>query len=248
MPGCRRFGLPTRPIACYVSVSRGRLASPDVTTRWLQPSLSSDMLSESHRHIFTVGHSDNSIEWFIELLRTHRISALADVRSSPYSKFNPQFNRDQLQAALKLCHIYYVPLGAELGARRKEPECYVDGKARYELIAQTSLFQEGLRRVRQGAEQHRIALMCAEKDPITCHRAILVCRHLKPARIPISHILQNGQVETMTAMERRLLEVVGDGGADLFVADEDAAIGLAYDVQSDRIAFTQRSVLAEERG
>jgi uncharacterized protein (DUF488 family) len=205
------------------------------------------MLREVHRQIFTVGHSDNSIEWFIELLRMHGITALADVRSSPYSRFNHQFNRDQLKAALNAARIHYVPLSDELGARRKEPECYVDGKARYDLIANLPLFQKGLRRVQHGAERHRIALMCAEKDPITCHRTILVCRHLKPYGIPISHILQNGELETTEGVEQRLLEVAGNGGVDLFASDPCAALAHAYDVQGDRIAYTRSTVPSEER-
>jgi uncharacterized protein (DUF488 family) len=204
------------------------------------------MLSEQHRHIFTIGHSDNPIEWFIDLLRMHRVTALADVRSSPFSRFNPQFNRDQLKTVLHTARIYYVPLGDELGARRNEPDCYIERKARYDLIAKMALFQEGLKRVRQGAGKHRIALMCAEKDPITCHRTILVCRHLRPFGIPISHILQNGELETTGAMEHRLLTVAGNGGVDLFASDPCAAIEHAYDVQGDRIAYMKSTVPKEE--
>jgi uncharacterized protein (DUF488 family) len=203
------------------------------------------MLSENDRHIFTIGHSDNPIEWFIELLRTHQITALADVRSSPFSRFNPQYNRDQLRAVLRLASIYYFPLGDELGARRREQDCYVDGKARYDLIAKLPLFQQGLQRVREGVANHRIALMCAEKDPITCHRTILVCRHLKPFGIPISHILQNGESETTNAMEQRLMMVAEDGGVNLFASDPYAAIEHAYDVQGDRIAYTKSAVTSE---
>jgi uncharacterized protein (DUF488 family) len=205
------------------------------------------MLSDSNSHIFTVGHSNHSIERFIELLRMHNVSAVADVRSSPYSQFNPHFNREQLQAALKAARVGYVYLGEELGARRAEPECYVDGKARYELICKTPRFQEGLKRVRNGAEQHRLALMCAEKDPITCHRAILVCRHLKPYGNPISHILHDGELETTARMEQRLLMEAGVGEANLFVTDLAAEIEYAYDVQSERIAYMEQAVAAQER-
>lgn len=206
------------------------------------------MLNGSDQHIFTVGHSDNPIEWFIDLLRVYRVTAVADVRSSPFSRFNPHFNRDQIKSALHSARIYYVPLGDELGARRREPDCYVEGKARYDLIAKLSLFQEGLRRVRQGAAKHRIALMCAEKDPITCHRTILVSRHLKPFGIPISHILQNGELETTDVMEKRLLSVAGNGGIDLFASDPSAAIEHAYDVQGDRIAYIKAAMPPEEKG
>jgi len=205
------------------------------------------MQSEPSPQILTIGHSNHSIERFIELLRAHRVSSIADVRSSPYSQYNPQFNREQLQAALRAARIGYVYLGDELGARRAEPECYVNGKARYDLICKAPRFQEGLRTVRKGTVQHRLALMCAEKDPITCHRAILVCRHLRPAGIPIAHILHDGELETTAAMEQRLLMEAGCGEANLFVTDQAAEIEYAYDVQGDRIAYTEQTVTAQER-
>src|SRR5690348_4878818 len=92
--------------------------------------------------IFTIGHSIHEIEYFLELLRKHRIAVLADVRSQPFSRI-PHFNRDALAAALKRDGIDYVQLGRELGARRHEPECYIDGQAVYERIATLPLFQEG---------------------------------------------------------------------------------------------------------
>lgn len=206
------------------------------------------MAGKLEPHIFTIGHSDHAIERFIELLREHGVTALADVRSQPYSRFHPQFNREPLRACLKAAGVHYVPLYEELGARRTEAQCYAaDGKARYDLIAKAPLFQAGLRRVRQGAEQHRIALMCAERDPITCHRTILVCRHLKPLGVPIAHILQDGQLETTAEMERRLLDAAGVYGGDLFTGEAEA-LERAYDVQGERIAYARDEVTADERG
>lgn len=206
------------------------------------------MVARAQRHIFTVGHADNSRERFLDLLLGHDITALADVRSTPYSRYHPQFNRESLRVALGAAGVRYVFMGDELGARRAEAECYVDGKARYELIARTPLFQAGLRRVMEGAERHRIALMCAEQDPITCHRGILVCRHLRPLSVPISHILKTGELETTGQMEQRLLEAAGIGvGGDLFASGE-VAIERAYDIQGDRIAYTRSLAYAEERG
>jgi catechol 2,3-dioxygenase-like lactoylglutathione lyase family enzyme len=147
----------------------------------------------------------------------------------------------------KAARISYVPMGDELGARRQEVDCYVNGKARYELIARTPLFREGLRRLQQGSKTQRVALMCAEKDPVTCHRAILVCRHLKTSGIAISHILPTGEIETHAQMEQRLLDVTADDSAALFVSDPVAVIDHAYDVQGDRIAYIQLAA-AEERG
>ena len=129
--------------------------------------------------LYTIGHSNHSTEKFIELLLKHEITAVCDVRSQPYSKFNPQFNRENIQKELKQSNIAYVFLGRELGPRSDDPACYIDGKVQYHLLAATDLFQQGLKRLLKGILSHRIAMMCAEKDPVMCHRMILVCRYLR---------------------------------------------------------------------
>src|SRR5688572_2016532 len=113
--------------------------------------------------LFTIGHSTHTAEKFVELLRAHRIDAIGDVRSSPFSAWTPQFNRTALEATLRTEKIHYVFLGDELGARREEREAYVDGVARYERVAKLPAFKTGLERVRKGARKFRLALMCAEK-------------------------------------------------------------------------------------
>ncbi|BBC26278.1 DUF488 family protein [Pseudanabaena sp. ABRG5-3] len=156
--------------------------------------------------LFTIGHSNHSARNFIELLQQHKITALADVRSRPYSRYLPHFCQAQLKKHLEDDHIRYVFLGQELGARPEDPFCYVDGKALYERIAATDLFTEGIRRILKGVKsRHRIALMCAEKDPLTCHRAILVCQHLKEYDLDIQHIKNNGELESHGDLEERLL-------------------------------------------
>lgn len=156
--------------------------------------------------LFTIGHSNHSIKAFIQLLQKYNVTALADVRSHPYSRYLPHFNQSLLQNALLSENIRYVFLGQELGARSENPECYVNGKAVYEKIAATELFTEGIRRVLKGAKTYRIALMCAEKDPITCHRAVLVCQHLREYNsLEINHIKTNGILESHNELEERLL-------------------------------------------
>lgn len=157
--------------------------------------------------IFTVGHSNHSTEKFLSLLKQHGVTAVADVRSSPFSRRFPHFNQSLLRNSLSSEDISYVFLGEQLGARPKDPECYVEGKARYELIASTEAFTAGLERIFKGAKHHQIALMCAEQDPVTCHRSILVCKHLKNTGLDIKHILKTGDLEPHEHLEQRLLKL-----------------------------------------
>lgn len=107
--------------------------------------------------VFTIGHSNHTPEKFLELLSSHNINSLADVRSAPYSRYLPHFNKQALQSYLPKAEIYYVFLGSELGARPADANCYIEGKAVYEEIAALSSFQQGLKRILKGAQNHRIA-------------------------------------------------------------------------------------------
>lgn len=129
--------------------------------------------------LFTIGHSTHPIEEFIALLRCHDITAVCDVRSAPYSRFNPQFRREALAASLKDADIAYVYLGRELGARIEDPALLEDGRVSFAKVARSDLFCAGMERVREGMRAYRVALMCAERDPIQCHRMILVTRNLQ---------------------------------------------------------------------
>jgi uncharacterized protein (DUF488 family) len=187
--------------------------------------------------LFTVGHSNHECAKFLDLLTRHRITALADVRSQPYSQYTPQFNRETLEAALTHRHIKYVFMGKELGARRDERECYVGGQARYDRIRALPAFLEGLERLRRGVRTQRIALMCSEKDPITCHRTILICRALR-SEMAIEHILEDGTIEPHEPAETRLLALLGMPEADLFTSREEM-LARAYDRQAEAIAYVE---------
>jgi uncharacterized protein (DUF488 family) len=154
--------------------------------------------------IYTIGHSKHPAERFIELLRRHDIGALADVRSTPFSRFNPQFNRERLAAALRDAGIQYVFLGQELGARPRERELYEGDRVSYAKLAQSEPFRRGLERVMAGSRDHRIALMCAEKDPLHCHRTLLISPELERAGVPVTHILADGSLETHAALMQRV--------------------------------------------
>ncbi len=187
--------------------------------------------------LYTIGHSTHPVDRFVELLSMHSVNAVCDVRSNPYSKHNPQFNRGALKGTLDQTGIKYVFLGDHLGARSKHPSHYANGKVQYSMIAATPEFGEGLERIRKGMENYRIAIMCAEKDPLMCHRTILVCRHLRNGDIDIQHILEDGSLESNDDMERRLMRLLKIPEQDLFTTREDL-LEQAYDLQGERIAYT----------
>ena len=155
--------------------------------------------------VLTVGHSNHAPEAFLALLKRHGVTALADVRSAPWSRFNPQFNRKALSVSLSASGIAYVWLGRELGGRPDDPACYEDGTVRYDRLARTALYREGIERVLRGAAEHRLALMCAEKDPVHCHRALLVSRSLEECGLAVAHILADGDLEPHESVMDRLL-------------------------------------------
>ena len=186
--------------------------------------------------IFTIGHSTQPIDHFIRLLQSHRINALADVRSSPFSRHSPQFSRDALRASLKAAGIKYVFLGKELGARSEDDHCYVGSKVSYALLAKTGLFQQGIQRIFDGASSFRIALMCAERDPLDCHRTILVSRELVARGSPVSHILFDGRIETHSDAISRLVQRLHLCETDMFRSYADT-INEAYAIQGDAIVY-----------
>jgi uncharacterized protein (DUF488 family) len=199
--------------------------------------------------IHTVGHSTHTSELFIQLLETHSVTAIADVRSTPYSRRNPQFDRNNIRAALKAKSIQYAFLGKELGARSDDECCYVNDKVSYSLLAKTPLFESGIDRVVEGARTHRIALMCAEKDPLDCHRTILVARRLIRSGYRIVHILGSGLVETHDDALTRLMNRLKLSAEDMFRSPA-LTVEEAYEKQADLIAFDRslRRAEASHRG
>jgi len=194
------------------------------------------------RTIYTIGHSTHEIDAFIDLLVKHGVTAIGDVRSQPYSRI-PYFNREALENALKAKRIKYVFLGRELGARRDERECYVEGQAVYERVAELPAFRQGLERLKRGVQDHTIALMCAEKEPLDCHRTVLVCRHLREMGFDIRHILADGSVEKHEDTEKRLIEMTGESKS-LFEPElcERDLIERAYTARGKQIAYRADTV------
>ncbi len=190
--------------------------------------------------IYTVGHSTQPFERFLRLLRKNQITAVADVRSSPYSRYAPQFNKENLKIELKKEDVAYVFLGAELGARSDDNSCYVGNTVSYERLAQTSLFRRGIQRLEDGSARHSVAVMCSEQDPTHCHRTILVSKTLSERGFEVNHILGDGKLETHRETMLRVLDTLRPrenmfAGNMLF--SEKEQIELAYKEGEKKIAY-----------
>jgi len=202
----------------------------------------------SSHTIYTIGHSNHTLEHFIDLLKKHGVEVVADVRSAPVSSRHPQFNRDALRADLASAGIKYLFLGKQLGARRSERDAYEGRIASYERIAELAAFREGLDRVRKGAHSYRVALMCAEKEPLDCHRTLLVCRHLRDTIPgPIQHILADGSLEAHEQVERRMVADMGmnTDQAEMFSDQSEPALERAYRKRGLKVAYQEEASVGD---
>jgi uncharacterized protein (DUF488 family) len=154
------------------------------------------------RRLYSVGHSNHSLEALLALLKQHRIEVLVDVRSSPYSKFSPHFDSGPLKKAISSAGLKYLYLGRELGGRPEADEFYDDeGHVLYSRLAESPLFLEGLLRLEAGVQKYRVALLCSEEDPTNCHRRLLIGRALAARQITITHIRGDGRLESEAQLQ-----------------------------------------------
>ncbi|HCS77939.1 hypothetical protein KN63_01085 [Smithella sp. F21] len=197
--------------------------------------------------VYTIGHSNHEINSFMAILRQHGITAIGDVRSQPYSRWVPQYSQDVFKESLTDSGIAYVFLGKELGARSKNPNCYIQGKVQFDRLATEASFADGIKRVIQGMERYRIALMCAEKDPLDCHRTILVARKLFESGVEVSHIHYDGSVEPHQSIESRLLTLWKLPEGDMFKSREEF-LAEAYAMQAEHVAYQDKTMAENEKG
>ncbi len=197
----------------------------------------------SDARILTIGHSNHGWDRFTALLRGAGVTAVADVRTSPWSRHTPQFNRETLAGNLKAEGVAYVFLGAELGGRPEGKHLFDDGVADYEAMAREATFQEGLDRVVKGARTHVVALMCAEREPLDCHRCLLVSRRLRDLGLAVSHIHADGAIEPHQETEQRLLVCEGLDHEDIFESRENR-LDRAYVKRARKVAYAEAIVEA----
>lgn len=158
--------------------------------------------------VYTIGHSTYEVQYFIELLTMNSINCIIDIRSTPYSKYAQQFNKEQLKYFLNRHNIVYIHMGSEFGARRNKRELYNNaGYLDFERTRKDSLFLEGIERIKQGyLKGYTMGLMCSEKDPLDCHRSIMVSKGLIDNGIEVMHILEDGNLESHHDLEIRMLD------------------------------------------
>lgn len=191
--------------------------------------------------IFTIGHSHHTIELFIELLKKYGVAMVVDVRSTPASRFAPHFNREQIKGTLKVASVRYTFMGDVLGGRPSDKTCWENNHVSYTKLKQHPPFESGVERVLNGSRKGlTVALMCAETDPIDCHRSLAIGRALTARGAAVQHIHGDGSVETQAQLEElRLLKKFGlDSGLGLFDSSSNL-LTEAYAKQEAKIAYRQ---------
>jgi|SoiMethySBSTD1v2_1073268.scaffolds.fasta_scaffold133712_2 uncharacterized protein (DUF488 family) len=176
--------------------------------------------------LLTIGHSNHPADRFIELLKSADVTAIADVRSVPFSRWCPWFTAQALAERLAREGIAYLPFGDTLGGRPRDRKLYRDGVIDYEAVAATPEFRAGLDRLIEETGHHRLCLMCSEREPLDCHRFLLVARALAERGLAASHILVDGRIEPQAAAEGRLLALAG--GAPDLLHDDAQRLAAAY--------------------
>lgn len=195
--------------------------------------------------IYTIGHSTHPIDYFLELLNQYSITCLVDVRSIAASRFNPQFNKKSLADSLKNNNIAYLHFAEEFGARQTNPNVLdEEGRVDFGKVRKSKPFEQGIGRVREGVKKgFNIALMCAESDPLTCHRFSMVSIALKD-EFEILHILKDKTVITNGQLEQQLLKKYEKKISKLDMFDStkpiDRLLKIAYQLKNKEIGYSEK--------
>ena len=197
------------------------------------------------REIYTIGHSTHEIGYFIDLLKTHGVNCVVDVRTLAFSRFNPQYNKEKLSASLRDAGITYIHMPEEFGARHTDPSLLTNGHVDFEKVRKTESFKHGIERLHHGVNKgFVIALMCAEADPLDCHRFSLISVALKND-FEVLHILKDNTIITNLDLEHQLLKKFKKKmlTSDLFqsVHTHLERVAVAYKLQNEEIGYTPAS-------
>lgn len=200
-----------------------------------------------NQRVFTIGHSKHEIGYFIELLREYNVDCLIDVRSSPYSRIAPQFNKNVLNSTLKDNNILYAHFESEFGARHTKPSLLdEDGRVDFDKVRESAEFKQGIQRLRKGLGlEYTIALMCAEANPFDCHRFSMISYQLVREGMHVRHILKDGNLVENSELEESLLEKYNKKLPQntLFeTVTRDERIEIAYRLRGKDIAFSPKTL------
>ena len=197
--------------------------------------------------IFTIGHSGHDAESFLALLSRWSIRAVADVRSSPYSGRYPTYNKKPLAALLGKNGIAYIFMGRELGGRPGDKNLLTGGRPDFRLVAETLAFKNGIAALVETGKTMKTALLCAEKEPLDCHRTLLVSRALAKKGVPVVHILADGSAEPHEETVKRLFALHRREETDLFLSREEL-LDIVFALQEKKIAPSARTAGEAEGG
>lgn len=187
--------------------------------------------------IYTIGHSTHTLDHFMELLSMHQINFILDVRSVPYSKYCPQYNREAIAAELKGRNINYAFMGKYFGARQTDLNLYTaDGYVDFEAVRESKVFNIGLENVEKGMSHYNIALMWAEKKPMDCHRAILVGHAFWLKGHDVCHILSDGKFQTQEDINKDVLHMYFPNNS-ISGDEKDCYLTEAYKLHNKKVGY-----------
>jgi uncharacterized protein (DUF488 family) len=194
------------------------------------------------KEIYTIGYSSFKIEDFIQTLKNNNITCVIDVRSNPFSEYFQDYNKDILEKKLKKENIMYRNYKKEFGARQEEPSFYPKGYLDFDLFTKSEQFNEGVLKIAKGIEMgFSFVLMCAEKDPITCHRNIMVAKAFKERGYNIKHILFDGSIESQDDIEKRMIKEYFPERNQMALFDENKSdedlIKASYNKKNEEIGY-----------
>jgi uncharacterized protein (DUF488 family) len=192
--------------------------------------------------IYTIGHSNHTFEFFLDLLKSFSITCIVDVRSVPASSYNPQFNKETLQNALKWNSIIYMHFGEEFGARHTEPELLDGfGKVDFDKVRASTKFLSGVERLKNGLEKgYNISLMCSEANPFDCHRFAMISYYLARNGFEVKHILKDKTLISNADLEKKLLKkyIKQLPTSNLWESiSKDLQLNLAYKLRNKDVAY-----------
>lgn len=194
------------------------------------------------KEVFTIGYTGFKIDEFIKVLKEYKINSLIDVRSNPISKFYEEYNQKNLERVLISNRIIYRNYKNEFGARQENTKYYKNGYLDFNMYTKSNSFLEGIRKIEAGIKlNYTFVLMCAEKDPSTCHRNIMVAREFYKLGYYVKNILSDGSYESQESIEKRLVERYFPDRNQMTLFSENIPwqqmVNKSYDLRNSEIGY-----------